>query len=37
MTDVTVPLSGWGWLGQQAWGTDSWGEGNALPLSVPVL
>ena len=28
MTDVTVPLSGWGF---STWGTDSWGEGNSLP------
>jgi hypothetical protein len=29
MTDVTVPLSGWGF---STWGTDSWGEGISLPF-----
>ncbi len=31
MTDVTVPLSGWGF---STWGTDSWGEGQALPVGT---
>jgi hypothetical protein len=34
MTDVTVPLSGWGF---STWGTDSWGEGNALPVGTGAV
>jgi hypothetical protein len=34
MTDVTVPLSGWGF---STWGTDSWGEGNALPIGTGAV
>jgi len=34
MADVIVPLAGWGY---STWGTDSWGEGNALPFLTGEL